>query len=46
MKCVLHVFDPLKNNHWKAWDWQNGRLMLYAIAGYQGEWYGPMEVPK
>ena len=43
---ILHVFDPLGNKVWKAWDWQEGRLMLYEIAGYEGEWYGPLEVPK
>ena len=45
-EVVLRVFDPLGNKHWKAWDWQDGRLMLYSIAEYQGEWYGPLEVPK
>ena len=45
-EVILHVFDPLGNKHWKAWDWQEGRLMLYAIAEYAGEWYGPLEVPK
>ena len=39
---VLHVFDPLGNKHWKAWD----RRMLREIAGYEGEWCGPVEVPK
>ena len=43
---VLHVFDPMHNGHWKAWDWDNGRLMLCAIAGYEGLWYGPIEPPK
>ena len=45
-EVVLHVFDPLGNKHWKAWDWQDGRLMLCLIAEYQGEWFGPLEVPK
>jgi len=45
-EAILHVFDPLGNKHWKAWDWNEGRLMLCAIAGYEGEWYGPLEVPK
>ena len=45
-EVVLHVFDPLGNKVWKAWDWQDGRLMLYAIADYEGEWFGPLEVPK
>ncbi len=40
------MFDPLGNKVWKAWDWQDGRLMLYGIADYQGEWFGPLEVPK
>ena len=43
---VLHVLDPLRNGHFKAWDWENGRLMLCSIAGYEGEWYGPMEAPR
>jgi hypothetical protein len=30
----------------KAWDWDQGRLMLCSIAGYEGEWFGPLEVPK
>ena len=42
----FHVFDPLGNKHWKAWDWNEGRLMLCAMAGYEGEWYGPLEVSK
>ena len=45
-EVVLRVFDPLGNKVWKAWDWQDGRLMLYEIAGYEGEWYGPLEVPR
>ena len=28
------------NKVWKAWDWDKGRLMLCAIAGYEGAWYG------
>lgn len=43
---VLHVFDPLNNGHFKAWDWDHGRLMLCAIKTYQGLWRGPMEAPK
>ena len=45
-EVILRVFDPLGNKIWKAWDWQDGRLMLYAIAEYEGEWYGPLEVPN
>jgi hypothetical protein len=45
-EVVLHVFDPLGNKQWKAWDWKDGKLELCAIAGYEGEWWGPMEVPK
>jgi hypothetical protein len=45
-EVVLHVFDPLGKKQWKAWDWQDGKLTLSAIAGYEGEWYGPLEVPK
>ena len=45
-EVVLHVFDPMHNGYWKAWDWQNGRLQLYPIAEYPGEWYGPLEAPK
>jgi hypothetical protein len=43
---VLHVFDPMHNGHWKAWDWDHGRLMLREIAEYDGLWYGPIEAPK
>jgi hypothetical protein len=43
---VLHVLDPMRNGVMKAWDWDLGRLMLCAIAAYEGEWYGPLEVPK
>ncbi len=46
IEVVLRVFDPLGNKVWKAWARQDGRLMLYAIADYEGEWYGPLEVPK
>ena len=45
-EVILHVFDPLGNKQWKAWDWHEGKLMLCTIAGYEGEWWGPMEVPK
>jgi hypothetical protein len=44
-EVILHVFDPLGNKVWKAWDWTEGQLMLCEIAGYEGEWYGPLEVP-
>ena len=43
---VLHVFDPLRNGYWKAWDVDQGRLMLRAIESYPGEWYGPLEEPR
>jgi hypothetical protein len=43
---VLHVFDPLGNGIWKAWDWNRGRLMLCQIADYPGEWFGLLAVPK
>ena len=42
---VLHVFDPLRNGYWKTWDWNNGRLMLCSIEGYQGDWWGPLKAP-
>ena len=45
-EAILHVFDPLGNKHWKTWDWNEGRLMLCAVAGYEEEWYGPPEVSK
>lgn len=44
-EVVLHVFEPHARGHWKAWDWSDGRLMLCAIADYEGEWYGPMKAP-
>jgi hypothetical protein len=44
-EVVLHVFDPLGNKQWKAWDWQEGQPMLCAIANYEGEWWGPLEIP-
>jgi hypothetical protein len=45
-EVVLHVFDPIGNKQWKAWDWKDGRLELCGIAGYEGEWWGPLEVPQ
>ena len=45
-ETVLHVFDPLGNGYWKAWDWDRGRLQLCLITPYTGEWYGPIGPPK
>ena len=44
-ETVLHVFDPVGNGHFKAWDWNGRRLLLCSIQGYRGEWYGPLKVP-
>jgi hypothetical protein len=38
--AVLYVLDQLRNGVTKAWDWDHGRLMLCAIANYEGEWWG------
>jgi hypothetical protein len=45
-EVVLHVSDPLGNKQWKARDWIDGRHILRLIAEYDGEWWGPLEVPK
>jgi hypothetical protein len=44
--AVLYIFDPLGDGHFKAWDWDRERLSLCLIAGYEGEWWGPITVPK
>ncbi len=43
---VLEVRESFVKGQMLAWDWQQGRLAQYSIAGYQGEWYGPLKEPK
>lgn len=43
--AVLHVFDPLGNGYWKAWDWDHGPPHALPDEPYEGEWYGPLEEP-
>ena len=43
-EVIFHVFDPLGNGVMKAWDWSEGH-MLRPIAEYDGEWWGPLEIP-
>jgi hypothetical protein len=43
--AVLYVFGPQEDGQFKAWDWHEGKLMLCTIAEYEGQWWGPMEIP-
>ena len=45
-ETILHVFEPHAPGHFKAWDWDGGRLGLCSIAEYAGEWWGPLKVPE
>ena len=36
----------MHDGHFKEWDWDNGRLMLCAIASYEGDWWGQLEAPE